>query len=128
MVRIADRVWPAWREQAEQFDEPALLLLFSPAGDHGEAARALGESVLEAQAAYQAERERTGDPEASFAGEWGWVRVADGVLVQVVECDVLEEVRPAVAAGLERRGVEGAFDVRESPTVATLPDTAHLLE
>jgi hypothetical protein len=128
MVRIADRVWPAWREQAEQFDEPALLLLFSPAGDHGEAARALGESVLEVQAAYQAERERTGDPEASFAGEWGWVRVADGVLVQVVECDVLEEVRPAVAAGLERRGVEGAFDVRESPTVATLPDTAHLLE
>jgi hypothetical protein len=35
---------------------------------------------------------------------------------------------PAVAAALERRGIEGVFDVRERPVVATPPVTAHLLE
>jgi hypothetical protein len=128
MVRIAERIWPAWRQQAEQWDEPVLLLLFSPAGDHREAARAVRESVLEVQDAYQAEAERSGDPDPAFTGEWNWVRVSDGVLVKVVECEVFEEVLPAVAAALERRGIEGAFDLRDRPAVATLPITAHVLE
>jgi hypothetical protein len=37
-------------------------------------------------------------------------------------------VLPAVAAGLERRGVEGAFELRDPPRVAAPPRTAHLLE
>ena len=127
-MRIAERIWPAWREQADRFDEPALLMLFSPAGDHATAAEALRESVLEVQDAYRAEAERAGDPEPPFTGEWDWVRVSDGVLVQVVECDVLEEVLPAVAAALERRGIDGAFDLRDLPAVATPPTNAHLLE
>jgi hypothetical protein len=128
VVRIADRIWPAWREQADRFEEPVLLVLFSPAGDHATAAGALRDSVLEVQDAYRAEAERAGDPDPPFTGEWAWVRVSDGVLVQVAECDVLEEVLPAVAAALERRGIDGAFDRRDAPAVAMPPHNAHLLE
>jgi hypothetical protein len=128
MVQIAERIGPAWREQAEQWDEPSLLLVFSSTGDHGEAARAVRESVLEVQDAFEAKAEASGDPDPPFVGEWDWARVSDGVLVQVVECDLFEEMLPAVAAALERRGIEGVFDVRERPVVATPPVTAHLLE
>jgi hypothetical protein len=127
-VRIAERIWPAWQEQAEHWDEPPLLLLFSPVGDHREAAAALRESVLEVQDAFDSEGEKSGVADPPFTGEWNWVRVPDGVLVQVVECDILEDVLPAVAAALERRGVEGVFDVREPPAVAAPPKTAHFLE
>jgi hypothetical protein len=128
MVRIAELVWPAWREQAERWDEPSLLLLFSTTGDHGDAARAVRESVLEVQDAFEAKAETSGDPDPPFVGEWDWVRVSDGVLVHVVECDLFEEMLPAVAAALERRGIEGTFDLRERPVVATPPTTAHMLE
>jgi hypothetical protein len=128
MVRIAERVWPVWREKASQWDEPSLLLLFSPVGDHDNAVIAIRESVLEVQDAFEAEAERSDVPDPPFTGEWNWVTVADGVLVQVVECDILEDVLPAVAAALERRGVEGVFDVRERPKVTTPPISAHMLE
>jgi hypothetical protein len=95
MVRIAERVWPAWREQAEQWDEPSLLLLFSTTGDQGDAARAVRESVLEVQDAFEAKAETSGDADPPFVGEWDWVRVSDGVLVHVVECDLFEEMLPA---------------------------------
>lgn len=128
MVRIAERIWPAWQEQAEQWDEPSLLLLFSPVGDDREATAALREAVLEVQDAFEAEAERSGAADPPFTGEWNWVRVRDGVLVKVVECDILEDVLPAVAAALERRGVEGVFDAHERPAVAAQPRTAHFLE
>ncbi len=128
MVRIAEPIWAAWREQAEQWDEPSLLLVLSAAGDTGAAVNALRESVLEVQDDYEAEGQKSGDPEPPFVGEWNWVRVPDGVLVQIVECEAFEAVLPAVAAGLERRGVEGAFELRERPKVAAPPRTAHLLE
>jgi hypothetical protein len=128
MVRIAERVWAAWREQLGQWDEPSLLLLLAPVGDHGDAARALRESVLEVQAAYRAEAERAPEPDPPWTGEWDWVRVSDGVLVQVVECEALESVLPAIAAALERRGIEGAFDLPDEASVATRPRTAHMIE
>lgn len=127
-VRIAKRVWPAWRRLAEQHDEPALLLLLSPTGDDRAAERALRESVLEVHAAYAAEAERSGDREPPWCGEWDWVRFSEGVLMEVVECDDLESVLPAVAAALERRGVAGVIDVRARPRVAAPPRAAHLLE
>lgn len=128
MVRIAERIWPAWREQAEKWDEPSLHLLFAPTGDHGEAAAALRASVLEVQDAFDSEAEGAGDDDPPFTGEWNWVRVPDGVLVQVVECQIFEKVLPAVAAALERRGIEGSFELRERGTVETPPSSAHLLE
>lgn len=127
-ARIAERIWPAWREQVEKWDEPSLLLLFSPAGDPAEAAAAVRASVLEVQDAFDEASESSGAPDPPFVGEWDWVRVSEGVLVHVMECDMLEEMLPAVAAALERRGVGGVFDLRERSTVATPPTTAHFLE
>jgi hypothetical protein len=128
MVRIADPIWAAWREQVEQGHEPVLLLLLSPTGDSRAAVSALRESVLEVHDAYEAEAQGSGKPEPPFPGEWNWVPVPDGVLVQVVDCDALETVLPAVAAGLERRDVEGAFELRDPPKVALPPRRAHMLE
>ena len=127
-MQIAERVWPAWREAAGQRDEPSLLVLFAPADDHDNVAAAVGEAVLEVQGTFEAEAASSGIADPPFTGEWSWVDVPEGVLVQVVECDIFEDVFPAVAAALERRGVEGVFDLRERPTAATPPITAHMLE
>jgi len=128
MVRIADPIWAEWRGQAEARHEPTVLMLLSAAGDTDAAASALRESVLEVQAAYEAEAESSGEAEPPFPGEWSWVPVPDGVLVQVTDCDAFETVLAAVAAGLERRGVEGGFELREPPKVALPPRRAHMLE
>ncbi len=125
-VAITAGVWPAWREQAEQHEEPGLPLLIVPVGDHGAAARALGEAVREVQTAFEHAHER--DREPPFVGEWSWLQVADGVVVVVVECDDLQAVLPAVAAALERRGVAGRFAVYDWPKVATPARTVDLLE
>jgi hypothetical protein len=97
MVLIAEPIWAAWREQVERGHEPALLVLLSAAGDTGAAASALRESVLEVQDAYEADAQTSSHAEPPFPGEWNRVPVPDGVLVQVVECDALEAVLPAVA-------------------------------
>jgi hypothetical protein len=128
MVRIAEPVWAAWREQIAHWDEPALLLLLTAVADHGDAARALRESVLEVQDAHRAEAERAGEPDPPSAGEWDWVRVSEGVLVQVVECEALESVLPAIAVALDRRGIEGAFNLADEPSVAARPRAAHMIE
>jgi hypothetical protein len=127
MVQIADGIWPAWRERVEQNpDEPDIRLLFAPDGDHREAARAIGEAVREVHAAQ--DEKHVDDPEPPFVGEWEWLRGPDGVVVQIVECDELDVVLPAVAVALQRRGIAGNFDLYEEPTVAHLPWTAHFLE
>src|SRR4051794_15508028 len=123
MVRIAEQVWVAWREQIAQGHEPTLLLLLAPVAG-ADVARALRESVLEVQDAYQAEAERARESEPPSIGEWDWVRVSDGVLVQVVEGDALESVLPAIAGALERRGIEGIFKLREHASVAARPRIA----
>jgi hypothetical protein len=128
MVRIADPIWAAWREQVERGHEPVVLMLLSPAGDSGAAVHALREAVLEVQDAYEAEAQRSGDADPPFPGEWNWVAVPDGVLVQVAECDALDTVLRAVAAGLERRGVDGTLELREPPKLALPPRRAHMLE
>jgi hypothetical protein len=100
--------------------------LLSPAGHTGAVVNALRESVLEVQGAYESEAQSSGGVEPPFPGNW--VHVPDGVLVQIVDCDAFETVLPSVAAGLERRGVEGAFELRHRPKVTAPPRTAHLLE
>jgi hypothetical protein len=126
-VRIAEEIWEQWGPLAQD-DEPVMLLRFAPAGDHGLAARAVRESVLEVTDAFQAEIDRSGDPNPPFVGEWDWLRVSDGVLVKVIECDRMQVVLPAVATALERRGVEGNFEFQDWPTAGTPPTTAHELE
>jgi hypothetical protein len=75
VVRIAERIWPAWRAQADEFDEPVLLLLFSSSGDAGSAVRAVAESVREVEAAYRAEAASAGDEPPPYGGEWSFVHL-----------------------------------------------------
>jgi hypothetical protein len=126
-LRIAKRIWPAWRERAEHDDEWELQLLLAPNGDPADAERALRESVLEVQAAFEAEADRTADPEPPFAGEWSWSRVPSGVMVKVTECDVFDTVLPAVAAALERRGIAGKLDLWRQPPGVEPPAKAPAL-
>ncbi len=63
-----------------------------------------------------------------YAGEWVAVRVPNGVVVQVHDCDALEAVLPAVATNLARRGIEGSFDVYDDLAVVYPPPSAALLE
>jgi hypothetical protein len=127
-VRIAERVWAVWKREAAEHDEPTISLLFTPIGDAHEAAAAVTRALREVQRVFGAEPEASDRSESPFAGEWDWVRVSDGVLVQVVECELLEKMLPAVAAALERRGIEGVFDLYERRKLATPPTRAHLLE
>lgn len=127
-MRIAERVWAAWREEIALGDEPVLRLLLAPVGDHGDAARALRESVLEVHDAYRAETELAHETDPPWPGEWELVRVPTGVLVQIVECEALESVLPTIAAALERRGIDGALDLPDEAPVAMRPRTAHMIE
>lgn len=119
MVRIAERIWAAGREQLERGHEPSLRLLLVPAADRPDLTDALRGSLWEVQ------RERS-DP--SWTGEWNWVHASDGVLVQVTDCDEFDTVLRGVAAALERRDVAGSFDLHEDAAIATLPRSAHMIE
>jgi hypothetical protein len=123
VVRIAERVWAAWREQIEHEDEPSLRLLLAPTADRPDITAALRDSIVE----IQAEAERAPRPDSS-TGEWDWVRVSDGVLVQVAECEDLNTLLPRLAAALERRGIDGAFDLPNEAAVAARPRVAHMIE
>jgi hypothetical protein len=121
VVRIAERVWPAWRELADEHDEATITLFLTARCEPRTAERGLRESVLEVQA-------RSGADDDFFPGEWGWTRTPNGVVVQVTECDAFESVFPAVAEAMSGRGIEGTFDLYEPPKVATPPRIAHFLE
>jgi hypothetical protein len=128
VVDIAERIWSAWRENAEHDTEWYLELLLSAVGDNVEAERALGESVLEVQRVYADEPPRADERDPPSPGEWDWLRVSDGVLVTITECDRFDSVLREVAAGLERRGISGAFDLWEQPPGVPPPRKAPLLE
>ena len=127
-MRIAERIWVAWREQLDHGHEPSLRLLLAPVADRPDVMSALRESVFEVQDAYQAEADRACRPDPPSIGEWDWVRVHDGVLVQVAECEELDTVLPRVAAALERRGIEAAFDLPDEAAVAARPRVGHMIE
>lgn len=125
-VRIAERVLPAWREVlADAEGEPALRLLLSLVGEQPAASRAVYESVVEVQGAYDEVAQSGSEP--PWPGEWDWVRVADGLVVQLHDSDDSVAALRAVAGALGRRGIEGSFDLYEEPPVVTPPPFAHLL-
>src|ERR1700742_2143365 len=109
MVTVADRVWPAWRRAQDQHgDEWSLELVLSVTGEPRAAVRAVRESILEVQQGAE-EKWRPGR-EPPFPGEWAWLELPEGVLMQVVECDNFDETMVAVTAALGRRGIEGTID------------------
>jgi hypothetical protein len=126
-LRVAKRVWPAWRRRAAEDQEWELQLLLAPKGEVAEAERAVRESVLEMQAAFQAAAERSAEPDPPWPGEWSFARTVSGVLVKVTECDAFDEVLPAVVDGIVRRGVAGKLDLWRAPKGVLPPYRAAML-
>jgi hypothetical protein len=129
MVRIADRVWPAAAALYEEQDLGARVgLLLVPAGDVGEAERALAESVLEVHEHLDAELPDPAAWDTPTPGEWEWVAGTDGVLIAFGDSMLFETELRAVAAALSRRGVDGEIDLREPVSAPELPEQEDLLE
>jgi hypothetical protein len=124
-VEIAGEVWRAWESLREQ-DEPTVMLRFEPIGDPGEAARAMRDCIMQVTGAFDASLEASG--ESSSVGEWGWLRAADGVLVNIIETDILEKILPDVAQALERREIGGTFRLRHDETGVRSPTYAEHVE
>ncbi len=97
-----------WRRQLDDDGAPTLQLLLSTFGEHRQAVRAVRAAVEEVHHDCESGRLKDGSAGAPlYAGEWVAVRVPDGVVVQVHDCDALEAVLRAVATNLARRGIEG---------------------
>jgi hypothetical protein len=127
MVQIAEEVWREW-DRVREHEEPLVRLRFAPVGDFAEAAHAVRDCVRRVTDAFDARLEASGEMDPSFIGEWGWLRVADGVLVNVIESEILEQILPEVASELERRGIEGTFRARDQSSGVRVPPIAHHLE
>ena len=120
MIRIADRVWKAWRAQAEQFDEWSIEMLLSCSGPPELAVRSVDEAMRDMHDAY-----RSSD---TFPGEWAWMRTDGGVILKVAECEDFESVLAELVGGLERRGVEGNLDVYRRRRISEQLPKAPVLE
>jgi hypothetical protein len=127
MVEIAEEVRREWEILREQ-DEPVVLLRFIPVGDLGEAARAIREAVTQVTDSFGARLDASDDMDSSWTGEWSWLRVADGVLVNMIESEFFDEILLEVAQALERRGIEGTFRLWHEYTDITHPSIAHHVE
>jgi hypothetical protein len=122
MVRIADQVWRAWREEAEREVEWSLLMLLSCSVPPPDVERALTETMTEVVIKWD------GEHPGRFFGEWSWTHANEGVVVKATESEDFEQALRAVTAGLQRRGLDGVIDVYDPPPIPDRPPTAHLLE
>jgi hypothetical protein len=120
MIRIDDQIWDEWKQRSDQEPEWVLHMLLAAAGEP-EATSVAVREALEGIASLYAERGDTLSP-----GDWASMRVDEGVLLQVVECDDFAAVLPALAAELDRRGIEGALSVWERPVAVEPPRVASL--
>jgi hypothetical protein len=127
LVQIEENVWSAWRNAVgEDVEEPTLLLKFSPAGESTAAVHAVRESISEVWPTVQKEIDESEDPDR-FAGEWRCLATPGGVLIQVAECNVFEQIIRGLVRGLERRGIDGIVGLPEQPTGVEAPSNADML-
>lgn len=103
-LRIADGIMCSWRAQVEQGSETAISMRLAATAPVAETLDALEEAVRRSVV----ERQTV---DAPFRGEWTWVASGDDVIVTALECEVLPEVLPELAALVDSRGVEGRLDL-----------------
>jgi hypothetical protein len=128
-VRISDRIWERWRETAAEFDEPAIVLLFRSELPRKEALAALTEAGSDAIRELEARPEpRPGEDDFS-TGHWSLAPVLEGVALRIdEEPDDFEGLVRRIAAGLEARDVDGAFELYEPDGAVVVPELVDLLE
>lgn len=124
-VHVSERVRERWRELSALFQTSSLSLLFASALPQRDALAAVRGAAEEAMA----ERVERSDRE-EFSPGATLVAPAPGGIVLLIDHDPddLEGLLAAIAPALERRGVEGTFDLYEPPATVALPDLVPLLE
>ena len=105
-LRVADEILRGWRAQVEQGSETAISMRLAAPPPVAETLDALEAAVRRSVV----ERQTVDSP---FRGEWTWVASGHDVIVTALECEVLPEVLPELAAVLESRGIEGTLDVHD---------------
>ena len=120
MIHVAEELWSAWEGRLAEQEEPELEMLFVPAEAGDAVGQAVGAAIREVAQQYE--------EDAPFVGEWSWLAVSDGVLVQVIECEDLQRVLAAIGADLDRRGVAGTFRLSRRRHAAELPLVSDFIE
>jgi len=105
-LRIADEILRSWQAQVDQGSETGIFMRLAATAPVAEALDALEAAVR----ASVVERQTV---DAPFRGEWTWVASGDDVIVTALECEVLPEVLPELAAVLESRGIDGSLEVHD---------------
>ncbi len=125
-VVVSEKVWSGLRDVIEEFGAGwDLRLLLRTTTDVHEAERALLASVLEVTELVGSEAgtgEQWGAPV-----DWGWVRVADGLVVMVRGDDRGVWTLGAVRDRLTAHGVGGVFELAELPPADMPPMRAPML-
>ena len=127
-MRVGNRVWTAWQRLIDEgVEEPVVQLRFSPDGEVAASVSAIRESVREIVAAYRTRANESDEHDPIRPGEWQWLGVSDGVIVQVADSDAFPEIMRELAEVLDGRGVTGVFDVCDRPLLAPARERSLLL-
>src|SRR5438132_9917534 len=129
MVRVADRVFERWRELDSQFKDPALALLLSSPLSPSDAAQALEQAADDAMRELMPQEDPGPGVDEPRIGLCRVIATSVGVVLQIEEGpDDFDGLLALIVAGLERREVDGEFDLYEPADVPEVLRTIPLLE
>jgi hypothetical protein len=129
MVQVTGRVFERWRELDSQFKDPSLALLFSSPLSPSEAAQALEQAAEEATSELMPPENPGPGVDEARTGNCSVMASPVGVVLQIEEGpDDFDALLGLIVAGLERRAVDGEFDLYEPADVPEVERTIPLLE
>jgi hypothetical protein len=129
VVHVADRVFERWHELDSQFKDPSLALLFSSTLSPSQAAQALEQAAEEAMRELMPPEDPGPGVDEARVGGCSVMASSVGVVLNIEEGpDDFDALLGLIVAGLERREVEGEFDVYEPADVPEVERTIPLLE
>ena len=127
-IKISESVWSAAEQAAAEDDEWWLRLHLVPdTPPKGPILEALDRALDDVVEAYSHEGADRPDRALALVGEWDWVSVRDGALLQVRECEEFRWVLETLVTGLQRRGVSGTLDLWDRIPGPALPHRSHCL-
>src|SRR5450631_3252482 len=128
MIRVEDQVWARWRE-LEHLRKPAIGLLLVSGASRRVVLRAVREAAAEAVAAFDPGDELPDGVDERWAGVCKAVAARDGIVWEILEGpDDFRALLERIVDGLERRGIEGHFELARVAGVAEIPEKVALAE
>ena len=133
MVSVEPRVWQVGGEGAAEYISWVLTMLLRVETDSTAVMGAVRRSFVEIYAHFDRDsvsplREVAEEDLGDFsAGVWSCMRVREGVLLHVYDCDDLPRVMPVLTERLAVNGISGSIALWELPRVEEPPGRADLL-